>query len=214
MVRAFCVNPSWSALHDLKAGVWCGISVRQIIGPIFLMYTLNWGRYINLISNRFFTDLTEEDDCMHTSNKNWQWCTQPVSHACNKLHVWWWGYWWRLMANSFLILMPCDFHFWGSLKDKVYKRNPHTLREMKKIFRKKYLGLPQQSYNVWTRVCSCTVVHVYVYKGIIFITFSELVNLSRSLFCFFILRSQWPSLQEKSQTCPEHGSGVGGLNIK
>jgi hypothetical protein len=27
-------------------------------------------------------------------------------------------------------LMPCDFYLWGSLKDKVYKRNLHTLHEL------------------------------------------------------------------------------------
>jgi hypothetical protein len=25
----------------------------------------------------------------------------------------------------------CDFYLWGSLKDKVYKTNPHTLEELR-----------------------------------------------------------------------------------
>jgi hypothetical protein len=31
---------------------------------------------------------------------------------------------------------PRDFYLWGSLKDKAYKRNSHTLFKVKKIFMK------------------------------------------------------------------------------
>jgi hypothetical protein len=47
-------------LHDPKVGVWCGISARRIIGLIFFMDTLNSERYINLILNRIFPELTEK----------------------------------------------------------------------------------------------------------------------------------------------------------
>jgi hypothetical protein len=32
-------------------------------------------------------------------------------------------------------LKLCDFYLWGSLKDKVYKRNPHTLHELEEYIR-------------------------------------------------------------------------------
>jgi hypothetical protein len=28
-------------------------------------------------------------------------------------------------------LTPCDFYLWESLKDKVYKTNPHSLEELR-----------------------------------------------------------------------------------
>jgi hypothetical protein len=34
-----------------------------------------------------------------------------------------------------LDLTPCDSYLWGSLKDKVYKRNPHTLHELEENIR-------------------------------------------------------------------------------
>jgi hypothetical protein len=32
-----------------------------------------------------------------------------------------------LWPAHFPDLMLCDIYLWGSLKDKVYRRNPHTL---------------------------------------------------------------------------------------
>jgi hypothetical protein len=42
----------------------------------------------------------------------------------------------RLIGVAFgthisLILTPCDFYLWGSLRDKVYKTNSHTLEELR-----------------------------------------------------------------------------------
>jgi hypothetical protein len=34
--------------------------------------------------------------------------------------------------------MPCDIYLWGSLKDKAYKRNPHTLHELEENIQEEY----------------------------------------------------------------------------
>jgi hypothetical protein len=46
-------------LHDKKIGVWCAISARRIIGPIFYDDTFNAARYVNNIISPFYTELTE-----------------------------------------------------------------------------------------------------------------------------------------------------------
>jgi hypothetical protein len=39
-------------------------------------------------------------------------------------------------------LMPCNTYLWASLKDKVFKRNPHTLHDLEENIQKKYPGFP------------------------------------------------------------------------
>jgi hypothetical protein len=48
-------------LHDEKIGVWCAISARRIIGPIFYDDTFNSARYMNNVQSPVFTKLTEEE---------------------------------------------------------------------------------------------------------------------------------------------------------
>ncbi|PNF43794.1 hypothetical protein B7P43_G09755 [Cryptotermes secundus] len=48
-------------LHSEKLGVWCAVSPRRIIGPLFFHETLNSDRYINGILNPFFKQLSAEE---------------------------------------------------------------------------------------------------------------------------------------------------------
>jgi hypothetical protein len=41
--------------------VWCAVSPRRIIGPIFFHETVNSDRYVNDILNPFFNQLTAEE---------------------------------------------------------------------------------------------------------------------------------------------------------
>jgi hypothetical protein len=57
-------NRYWSAenpgivhelpLYDETIGVWCAMSARRVIGPIFYDYTVNAVRYVNNILRPFF----------------------------------------------------------------------------------------------------------------------------------------------------------------
>ena len=47
-------------LRSEKTGVWCAISRRRIIGPIFFHETLNTARYLE-ISNEFVNQLDDDD---------------------------------------------------------------------------------------------------------------------------------------------------------
>jgi hypothetical protein len=48
-------------LHDQKVGVWCAVSGRRIIGPLFVYDTVNSERYVNNVLEPFFQTLTEEE---------------------------------------------------------------------------------------------------------------------------------------------------------
>jgi hypothetical protein len=48
-------------LHDTKVGVWCALSARRVIGPIFFGDTVNSDRYVSDILEPLFQELTEEE---------------------------------------------------------------------------------------------------------------------------------------------------------
>jgi hypothetical protein len=47
-------------LHPLKVGVWCAISIRWIMGPIFFEETVNMQVYMNIF-NTFVSQLDDEE---------------------------------------------------------------------------------------------------------------------------------------------------------
>jgi hypothetical protein len=105
---------------------------------------------------------------------------------------------------------PWDFYLWGSLKVKVYRKNTTHYMSSKKIFGKKYPAFPQQSCNVLIKTCSCAAVHVYEQKGNIFkALLNRFVSKFVLLFCSLV-----PGSRKESQSCPEHGSALGGAKTK
>jgi hypothetical protein len=67
-------------LHSLKVAVWCAVSRRRIIGPIFFSETITAERYQELIMNFIFLWEVDEKDCWfqqdgataHTGNSTMQ----------------------------------------------------------------------------------------------------------------------------------------------
>jgi hypothetical protein len=49
-----------SSLHPQKIGVWCAISRKRIIGPIFFEKTINSEEYVSILQ-KFVPELTEEE---------------------------------------------------------------------------------------------------------------------------------------------------------
>jgi hypothetical protein len=47
-------------LHPVKAGVWCAVSARKIVGPVFFNETINCKRCVQVVLGRLFPQLTEE----------------------------------------------------------------------------------------------------------------------------------------------------------
>jgi hypothetical protein len=48
-------------LHPAKVGVWCILSARKIVGPVFFNETINCERYVQATLRQFFSELTEEE---------------------------------------------------------------------------------------------------------------------------------------------------------
>jgi hypothetical protein len=48
-------------LYDKKIGVWCAVSANRIIGPIFYKVPFDAQRYISVILNPFFVDLSHAE---------------------------------------------------------------------------------------------------------------------------------------------------------
>jgi hypothetical protein len=48
-------------LHPVKVSVWCAVSARRIVGPVFFNETINYKRYVWVILRQFFPELTKEE---------------------------------------------------------------------------------------------------------------------------------------------------------
>jgi hypothetical protein len=42
----------------VKVGVWCAVSARKIVGPVFFNEKMNLERYVKAILGQFFPELT------------------------------------------------------------------------------------------------------------------------------------------------------------
>jgi hypothetical protein len=121
-------------LHDEKISIWCAISARRIIGPIFYEDTVNGARYVNNILSPFFAELKEEEKLYSVFQQDS--AASHMAHASLKSLREILGYCifshglWPPHSPD---LSPYDFYLWGSLKDKVYKANPYTLEELRNI---------------------------------------------------------------------------------
>jgi hypothetical protein len=117
-----------SPLHLVKIGVWCVISRKQIIGPLFFEETINAERYQNRLTQ--FIALLEK-------NERYCWLQQDgaTPHAANTTtflqeffgkHIIGGG----LSPPQSPDLTPHDFFCGGCLKDRVYRNNPRSLEEL------------------------------------------------------------------------------------
>jgi hypothetical protein len=117
------------SLHDEKICVWCVISAHKITGLIFYDNTVNAARYVNNILSPFCAKLTEEERLYCVFQ-------QDSATAHISLEALWEVFGGCVISHSLWPpcspdLTPCDFYLCGSLKDKMYKTNPHTLKELR-----------------------------------------------------------------------------------
>jgi hypothetical protein len=45
----------------MKVGVWCAVSARRVVRPLFFNETINCERYVQVILWQFFPEFTEDD---------------------------------------------------------------------------------------------------------------------------------------------------------
>lgn len=119
-----------SPLHPLKIGIWIAISRTRIIGPIFFHETIDSERYCGII-DQFYAQLNdyEKNNCWfqqdsatsHTSRHTMNHLTALFNNRIIKKDLW---------PPRSPDLTPPDYFLFGSLKDSVFRRNPHTLQEL------------------------------------------------------------------------------------
>lgn len=129
-------------LHSPKLTVWCAVSQFGVIGPYFFEeegVTVNSGRYVLMLQN-FLQPRMEEIVEEEGLGDFWFQQDGATPHTArislNVLREMFPG---RLVSLRGDVGWParspdlsiCDFFLWGSLKEKVFKRRPHTLAELR-----------------------------------------------------------------------------------
>ena len=118
-------------LHCQKIGVWCAVSRRRRVGPIFFETTVNSVVYQDIITH--FIALLEHDErerwlhqdgaTCHSSNETMHFLREFFGERIISKGLW--------PPRSPDLSFP-DFFLWGYLQGKVYKNTPHTLEELKR----------------------------------------------------------------------------------
>jgi hypothetical protein len=67
-------------------------------------------------------------------------------------------------------LNPCDFFFWGCLKDKVYNSNPQTEEELKENIHREIADIPAEQFQMVNQNLFPSVRNVYMLRDSIFNT--------------------------------------------
>ena len=148
-------------LHSEKVGVWCAVSPRRIIGPIFFHHTVNSDRYINDILNPFFDQLNAEERqygyfqqdnaTAHTANASMVAIQEVFEDRIVSRGLW---------PPRSPDLSICDYYLWGNLKQKVYKNNPRSIdslqNEITRVIHSITVDeLQRVSRNLFVRCAAC-----------------------------------------------------------
>jgi hypothetical protein len=147
-------------LHPVKVGVWCTLSARRIVGPVFFNETINCEIYVQVILGQFFPELTEEESfygwfqqdsaTAHIARMSMQALSDVLGDRIISSGIW---------TERSPDLNPCDFLFWDCLKDKVYSSN-HRTEELKENIRREISNIPTEhlqkiNQNLFRRCEEC-----------------------------------------------------------
>jgi hypothetical protein len=127
----------------MKVGVWCAVSARRIVGPVFFKETINCGRYVQIILGQFFPELIEEEILYDLFQQD----STTAHNARMSLRTSYDVFGDKIMSSGIWPacspdLKHCDCFFWGCLKDKIYNSNPGTEEELKANIRKEIANIP------------------------------------------------------------------------
>ena len=119
-------------LHSLKVGVWCAMSRRRVIGPIFFTETITSERYCKEILSAFIDQLTEEERstgyfqqdgaAAHTANISLHFLNEIFPNRIISKGIW---------PPRSPDLSVLDFYLWGATKQKVYRNKPQSLQDLR-----------------------------------------------------------------------------------
>ena len=131
-----------------KVGVWCAMSRRQIIRPIFFTQTITAERYCNELLRSFVNEFSEEEKltvCFqqdgataHTANS-----TSRFLNYIFQTHVISKGIWPPTSPD----LSVLDVYLWGAVKQKVYQNKPQYLQELRDNIRHQIAAIKQEEIH-------------------------------------------------------------------
>lgn len=147
-------------LHSPRVTVWCAVSRQHVIGPFFfeedgVAVTVNANRYVRMINDFFFLQL----QMLNLQQDVWFQQDGATAHTARVSMT--------LLRNLFpghVIsrfgdvpwpprspdLNICDFFLWGHLKEKVFKRKPRNLEDLKEAIREEVALITEETLQlVW-----------------------------------------------------------------
>ena len=125
--NAICEAP----LHSEKIGVWCALSRKRIIGPIFFSTTITAERYQDIIHQALslftedeinFSFFQQDSATCHTANSTLRFLEDIFADRVITAGLW---------PPRSPDLTPLDYFLWGHLKNQVYQNKPKTLNDLK-----------------------------------------------------------------------------------
>jgi hypothetical protein len=132
----------------VEVGVWCAVSARRIVGPMFLMKQLiakDMCRSFFPEEEKLYDWFQQDSATAHAAHMSLQALSNVFGDRIISSFIW--------LARS-PDINPCDFFFcWGCWKDKAYSGNPH-MEELKKIFVGKLQVFLQNSFKGSIRTSS------------------------------------------------------------
>ena len=117
-------------LHSAKISVWCAISRKRIVGPLFFDTTITAGRYQELVYQFISLLEPEERRCWfqqdgapaHTAGSTMAMLEEFSGEKIISQGLW--------PPRSPDLTHP-DFFLWGTLKGEVYATNPGTIEQLR-----------------------------------------------------------------------------------
>jgi len=118
-------------LHSEMIGVWCGMSRRRIIGPIFFDATITTAAYMEIF-NTFVNQLDDKELSIGYFQQDG--ATSQTSNASMAEIQSFFGDCFiskGLWPPRSTDLKPPDYFLWGYLKGRVYQNKPRTIDALK-----------------------------------------------------------------------------------
>jgi hypothetical protein len=83
-------------LHDVRVGMWCAVNIKQIIGPIFNMETINSDGYVTSLSAHltgkftycFYEAILDpyRENHLALGSESCSFCQEPASDSCSQVY--------------------------------------------------------------------------------------------------------------------------------
>lgn len=124
------------AVNLSGVSVWCGLSVRGLIGPFFFEDTITGAAYLEMLQTNILPAIQNlyDDELFYMQQDG----APPHYHRDVRLYLD------RILPGRWVgrrgaieypprspDLTPLDFYLWGTVKNEVYRQRPRTIEELR-----------------------------------------------------------------------------------